>query len=110
MYFYSPEDKPWEPPDELLQLLKDTSIRQHTRVELIVAFYAYDHGGNAPPFQLIADIMDISKGNAYRYAMTLAARGSAISRHGDFWLVDSKYTHPLVKKRFKRILRKLPTP
>jgi hypothetical protein len=99
----------WTPPPDLLDLLKDTSIRQRDRVELIIAYYAADHGGNSPPFQIIADVMGISKGNAYRYALELAQpwRGRAVRRDGQFWLVESQYTHPVIKRRFKRVLKTL---
>lgn len=104
---FEPDYDIWEPPDELLDLLADKRLKQRDRVELVIAFYAADHGGNSPSFQHIADIMGISKGNAYKYAKELTQDPfkRAVHRNGEFWLTNSTYTHPVIKSRFMRLLR-----
>jgi hypothetical protein len=103
----------WVPPEELLILIKKDkkekkkTMYQRDRVELIVAFYAADHGGNSPTFDEIADVMKISRSNAHKYALelTLPTENRAVRRNGQYWLVSSVYTHPLIKERFPHILR-----
>lgn len=96
----------WEPPSELLDLLTQGSLRQRDRVELVVAFYAAEHGGNSPTYEKIGEIMDIDRGNAYKYAMQLCSPWEcrAIKKNGQFWLINSEYTHPVIQSKFKDVL------
>jgi hypothetical protein len=109
----------WNPPDELIGLLQDRRLKQYDRVELIVAFYAGDHGGCSPSWQEIADVLTlaprkqrkghksaakVSKGNAYIYGMQLVGRGRARSLDGKFWLTHSQYSHPVIRAKFTHIM------
>ena len=105
---FTPDYDQWEPPDDLLDMLSDKKLRQRDRVEMIIAFYAADHGGNSPTFDEIGAILGISKGNAYKYAMELTqdSERRAKRKNGTFWLVNSEYTHPVIKSRFPAVLHK----
>lgn len=103
---FVPDYDTWEPPSELLDLLTQKHLRQRDRVELIVAFYAADHGGNSPTYEKIGEVMDIDRGNAYKYAMQLCQPWEcrAVKKNGQFWLVDSEYSHPVIRSKFKDVL------
>ena len=99
---FDPDYDPWEPPSELLDMLHNKKLLQRDRVELVVAFYAESHGGNSPTYEKIGEIMCIPRPNAYRFAMelTMGDHPRAIKRNGKFWLLNSQYSHPLIKERF----------
>lgn len=99
----------WEPSDELLDAIdkkKHKGLRQRDRAELVVAAYASAHGGNSPTFEELGEIMGCGRGNAYRFAMelTMDSQRRAVHKGGKFWLVNSKYTHPLVRQLYPEAL------
>jgi hypothetical protein len=104
---FEPDYDEWEPPAELLEMIADKKLLQRDRVELIIAFYASAHGGNSPTYEKIGEIMGASRGNVYRFAMELTQppRARAVKRNGQFWLLDSEYTHPKIKSEFSQVLR-----
>lgn len=104
---FAPDYDQWEPPDQLLELMANKHLRQRDRVELIIAFYAADHGGNSPTYEKIGEILGASKGNAYKFAMELTQPWEcrAVKRNGQFWLINSRYTHPVIKSEFSAVLR-----
>jgi hypothetical protein len=103
-----PEDG-WEPPDELLgRIDKKNKLLQRDRVELVIAFYALDHGGNSPTYEEIGAVLNIPRANAHRFAMELTRpwERRAIKRDGKIWLVQSDYSHPVLKEpRFAKVMR-----
>src|SRR5258706_6326796 len=97
-------DDLWEPPAELIEFLdkkKHPKFRQRDRVELIVAFYSLAHGGNAPTYEKIGEVLKISRSNAHRFAMelTMESERRAVKRNGKFWLINSQYSHPVIRER-----------
>lgn len=82
----------------MLELMADPALAQADRLELVVAYYAADNGGNSPSFEIIAEWMGIAKKTAHHVAMIMAAHGRAVSRRGKFWLTASQYTHPFIKE------------
>lgn len=104
---FTPDDDQWEPPMELMELLTQKRLRQRDRVELVIAFYAADHGGNSPTYDKIGEVLSTSKGNAYKFAMELTQSNErrAVKRNGQFWLINSQYTHPVIKQQFAGVLR-----
>jgi len=103
---FEPDYDDWEPPDELSDLLSQKQLYQRDRVELVIAFYAAEHGGNTPTYEKIADIMHIPRSNAYKFAMQLCSpwEKRAVKKNGKFWLIDSEYSHPVIKSKFKEVL------
>lgn len=101
------ENEPWDPPEELLEIIADRKLHQRDRVELVIAFYAADHGGTPPTYDEIAAVIGIHRQNAYRFAMELlqTPHPRAVRRNGKFWLIDSRYSHPIIKKRFSALLQ-----
>jgi hypothetical protein len=104
---FEPDYDEWEPSSELLEMIEDKKLLQRDRVELIVAFYASSHGGNSPTYEKVGEILGISRGNVYKYAMELTQppHPRAVKRNGQFWLLNSEYTHPKIKSKFPRVLR-----
>lgn len=104
---FVPDYDQWEPPDELLDLIAQKKLRQRDRVELIIAFYAASHGGNSPTYDKIGEILGTSKGNAHKYAMELTQPWEcrAMKKNGQFWLINSEYTHPVIQSKFSGVLR-----
>lgn len=98
----------WEPPPELLDLIdkKKHRMYQRDRIELIVAFYASEHGGNSPTFECMGKILKCGRSNAFLYAMELTRddQRRAVRRNGKFWLVNSQYTHPVIKEKFPTVI------
>jgi len=107
---FEPDLDQWDAPEELLELIADKKLRQRDRVELVIAFYAADHGGVSPTYEEIGKIMGISAGNAFNYAMELTRPWEcrAVKRNGKFWLVNSQYSHPVIReKRFSEVKQPL---
>lgn len=106
----TPESDHWEPPPELLDLIdkkKNKKMRQRDRVELVIAFYAAEHGGNTPTYEKIGQVMGIPRANAHRFAMELTQpwERRAIKTNGKFWLVNSVYSHPIIREpRFRNVV------
>lgn len=103
---FMPDYDQWEPPTELLEMIAQKKLRQRDRVELVIAFYAADHGGNSPTYEKIGEILGIPRGNAYKFAMelTMAHQRRAVKRNGQFWLINSEYTHPVIKGKMSQVL------
>jgi hypothetical protein len=101
-----PDYDQWEPPSELLEMIAAKKLRQRDRVELIIAFYAVDHGGNSPTYEKIGEVLRTSRGNAYKFAMelTMPWECRATKKNGQFWLLNSQYTHPSIRSRFSEVL------
>jgi len=104
---FQPDLDEWIPPDELIELIANKDLLQRDRVELIIAFYAADHGGNTPTYEKIGKIMGISTGNAFNYAMQLTRPWEcrAVKKNGEFFLVNSQYSHPVIREsRFSEVI------
>ena len=51
----------WEPPQALQDILQGSSLKVRDKVELVIAYYSQDHGGNAPSMKEIGDVLGISE-------------------------------------------------
>jgi len=84
----------WEPPQTLQDLLTDSSLKVRDKVELVIAFYSQDHGGNAPSMKEIGDVLGIARQNVERRVLELVAQGRAERLDGKLILRRSSYSHP----------------
>ena len=95
---FLPDYDEWTPPEQLLALLGDKTLRTRDKVELVVGVYAMEHRGNHPSEQKIADILSLSKSRAHEVMLELLALGRAERRHGKFALRFGVYSNPLVSQ------------
>jgi hypothetical protein len=84
----------WEPPAALKNLLLEAALKSRDKVELVIAYYSLDHGGNAPSMKETADVLGIARQNVERRILELIAEGRAERLDGKLILRKSSYSHP----------------
>ncbi len=90
----------WFPPRPFIQEMLKEHLTQRDRVELIIASYAAEHGGNAPSWYVVAYVLKVSYVAAVLYAtqLTTGEYPRAVKKGSEFWLIESEYSHPLIRK------------
>lgn len=88
----------WLPPKVVLERLLDPHLKQRDRIEILIAQYAYAHGGNSPSAYELSDLMGISHRGVLFYidALRSADPARAYRRHGRLFLTGTSYHHPLL--------------
>jgi hypothetical protein len=96
----------WQLSQAAREWLADEGMRHADRVELLIALFADEHGGNAPTYQVLAEAMSdalaprvFNRGTIYIYVMGLIAEGRAELKRGALFLRESRYSHPLLWRR-----------
>src|SRR5579862_1401054 len=85
----------WEIPPTLNELIHDPALRVRDKVELAIAFYSRDHGGNAPSLAETARILGIAKQNVEKRLLELANQGRVERVDGKLVLKKTEQSHPL---------------
>lgn len=98
MKTFQPDYDKWTPPEALYEALTDETLYTRDKVELVFAFYSYDHKGQGPTEREIAAVLNISSITVHQRMVDLVALGRAERIHGKFILKRSQYSHPSVQK------------
>lgn len=100
---FEPDLDRWTPPEQLLELLTDKSLRTRDKVELVCGYYAWKHHGQHPYASEIKDILGISKTRVEQAMEQLVSHGRAVRIHGKFALRNGRYTNPVVSRLLAEI-------
>jgi hypothetical protein len=87
------------PPEDVMKQLTGPELRTQDRVELVIACYCRDHGGNAPSMAEIAKVLHIKKAAVEHSILQLIATGRAERIDGKLSLIGAEYRHSLVDVR-----------
>lgn len=86
----------WLPPKATLERLIDPKLRQRDRTEILIAAYAFAHGGNSPTSYELAIILGVAHATVLAYIKELLIEdpARAYRRHGKLFLARGRYDHP----------------
>ncbi len=98
---FEPNYDTWTPPEELLILLQDESLRTRDKTELVCGFYAWQHNGQHPYPSEVARILGVSTERVQQAMTQLIAAGRATRKHGKFSLALGRYSNPVVERLLK---------
>lgn len=88
----------WKAPLEMWEALKEEGLFLKDKIEIVYAFYAKGHNGNAPSIDDVATILELAKTTIADKIKILVKEERLVQIDGRYSLKNSKYTHPATRE------------